>query len=161
MFYAHPFELALGFVMVISGIRAFISGESSPSINDALPEELLLAFQIISFLAGVCLLAGLALRSNAFGRTIERVGTILAAGTYGGYAAILAFTVPLWLAWSTLSTTAAVALAFWLRGKAIRKTELTILRALRAGNVTEDPHELMRRLMDSRGLDLNGQDRRA
>lgn len=153
VFYAHPFELAFGFVMFISGLRAFVSGESSPSINDTLPPAILTAFQLVSFLAGAAILAGLALRRHVFGRALERLGTILAAGTYAAYAVVLGRSLPLSLSWSTLTTVAAVSAAFYLRGRSIRKTELAILHALRASNTSTDTAELIRKLVDSRATD--------
>lgn len=152
LFYAHPFELAIGFVLFISGIRAFVSGDSSPTINDALPPAVLVTFQVVSFLAGTLILIGLPIRRKPQGRALERAGCVLAAGTYTGYGVILAFTLPLGLAWSTLSTILALAFAFWLRAKSIRKTELTIERTLRAANRASDPLDLVRRIVDSRGM---------
>jgi len=152
LFYAHPFELAIGFVLFQAGIRSFLSGESSPSINDALPSEVLLTFQIVSFLAGVCILIGLPLRTRLYGRMLERVGCLLAAGSYGVYALILGFTLPLALAWSTLSITVAIALAFYMRASAVHKTERTIERTLKAATQATDPMDLMRRIVDARGI---------
>lgn len=157
LFYAHPFELAFGFVLFVSGIRAFVSGESSAAINNALPEAALIAFQIVSFLAGSAVISGLLLRDKPFGRTLERIGCLLASGAYTGYAVILGTTLPLNLAWSTLTMVLAVASAFWFRAKAIRKTELTILRTLRAANAN-DP-DLIRRLVDSRAIDGSKEER--
>lgn len=153
VFYAHPFELALGFVLTLGGIRAVITGgDITPAVN-LLPSPVLYVFAAVSFGAGIGILLGLATRRKTFGRAIERGACWLAAGNYIGYGYIIADRFPLSDSWATVTTTLGIGLACVLRAKAIRKTELAILRALQAANTAEDDaQDLIRRLVDSRAI---------
>lgn len=160
VFYAHPFELALGFVLALSGIRAIVTGgDVTPAVN-LLPPVVLYVFQAVSFTAGVGILVGLGIRRKRFGRTLERAACWLAAGNYIGYGVVIAGKYPLADTWATLTTTIGIGLACVLRARAIRKTELAILRALRAANTAaDDADDLIRRLVDSRAIAPDGKER--
>lgn len=152
LFYAHPFELVLGFLLVLSGIRALIDGDTTPSVNAALPPSILVAFQTMSFLAGLGIMSGLILRTYATGRMLERAGLWLAVSAYGGYGIVLAGTYPMSLIWANFTTAVGIALAFGLRARALRRSELVILKVLR-NSTDADASEVMRQLIDSRASD--------
>lgn len=91
--YAHPFELAFGLALIINGFRTILTGQTAPSIDDSLPELFILLYRLLSMGAGVCIVAGVFIAGHPTtrpqGRTIERVGLWLAAGSYGSYAFVL------------------------------------------------------------------------
>ena len=39
LLYAHPFEVTLGVILVVNGVRQLATGDSSPAIDHALPPD--------------------------------------------------------------------------------------------------------------------------
>lgn len=79
----HPFELALGGVLVANGLRGF-GGKISPSLA-ALPGWLTLGYLIVSTIGGVGVVVGLLLRADSvpgFGVVLERASLFLVAASY-------------------------------------------------------------------------------
>lgn len=147
VFYAHPFELALGIVLVVNAARAFTAGDVSPALDEALPDGLRLVYQTASLLGGVGVLAGLRYRAHPRGRNLERAALIVMGCVYASFVVVLIGTYGPTLAWSSATNAAAIAAACWLRARAIRKAERVILAQLR--NAQRDP-AILRRLVDGR-----------
>lgn len=148
LFYAHPFELSLGIVLVVQGIRGLLTGDSSPAVDATLPEFPLLAYRLLNLLAGVGIVVGLLIRERALGRAVERAACWLAAGGYLAYVVLLEREYGLIgdATWN-MTTAAAVAIGCALRARAGTKTERVILATMRAANA--DPR-LLRRMVDGR-----------
>lgn len=146
VFYAHPFELALGIVLLVNGTRGLLSGDTSPAVNNALPESVLLAYAVLSIVGGAGLLLGLRWRAAPVGRGLERLALWVMCGVYSSYVVVLFATYPASTAWATGANGAAIATACLLRERAIAKTQRVILATQRA---TQDA-ESVRRLVDGR-----------
>lgn len=146
MFYAHPFELALGVVLVVNSLRAF-TGDASPALDAVLSPGLRLVYQVASFLGGVGVLVGLHFRAHPRGRNIERSAILLSGCVYASFVVVLIDTYGLALAWSSATNSAAIAGACWLRVRAISKANRVILTQLRKAQ--QDP-DTLRRLVDGR-----------
>lgn len=147
VFYAHPFELALGIVLVVNALRAFTAGDVSPALDSALPPSIRLVYQTASLLGGIGVLAGLRYRAHPPGRVIERSALILMGCVYASFVVVLVGTYGPTVAWSSATNAAAIAAACGLRARAIRKAERVILHQLRSAK--GDPAAL-RRLVDGR-----------
>jgi hypothetical protein len=79
----HPFELALGGVLVINGVRGFF-GDVSTSLA-ALPHWLVIVFLVVSTVGGAGVTVGLILRSDhlvGLGVRLERSSLFLVAASY-------------------------------------------------------------------------------
>lgn len=79
----HPFELALGGVLVVNGVRGFL-GEISPSLA-LLPEWLVMAYLVLSTIGGLGVITGLFLRADhlvGFGVRLERSSLFLVSASY-------------------------------------------------------------------------------
>lgn len=146
--FAHPFELFLSFALIVNGARTLIAGGATPAVN-RLPEVPFMVLTVVGLLGGIGMLAGLLSRTKPIGRSIERVGLWLGVSAYWGYAVTLAFTFPIAITWAPVATSTCLGLACLARERAIRKTELTILRVLRKANKDDD---LIRHIVDSRGI---------
>lgn len=148
LLYAHPFEVTLGVILVVNGVRQLATGDSSPAIDDALPPVELLLYRVAGLVGGIAILAGLATRSHAAGRTIERAGLWLVAGSYAAYLVMLVAEYGVLSdATYNLLTSTAVLLGAVFRALAIRKTERVVLAQLRALN---NDREALRQLIDGR-----------
>jgi hypothetical protein len=83
IFLTNPFEMALGGVLVLNGIRGFL-GEVSPSLA-ALPHWLTVSYLILSTLGGLGVIVGLSLRADhlvGLGVQLERASLYLVAASY-------------------------------------------------------------------------------
>jgi len=149
--YAHPFELFLSAVLVINGARPLVTRETSPAIAELSPVVVGI-LTAMGLTGGVLMLVGLLSRTKPVGRVIERVGLWLAASAYLGYAVALYGAYPLTLVWANVATAVGMGTACIARERAIRKTELTILRTLRKANRDDD---LIRKVFDARGINTS------
>jgi hypothetical protein len=126
----HPFELALGSVLAINGVRGWL-GDLSSSLLD-LPEWLTLAYLIVSTIGGVGVVAGIVLRADhlvGLGVRLERSSLFLVAASYTTLAlAILNVNGRGGL--GIALTLLVITLACILRAVAIKKASTTILHTL-------------------------------
>src|SRR5207237_6571076 len=126
---AHPFELALGGVLVANGARGF-AGEVSPSLA-LLPDWLVLAYLVVSTIGGVGVITGLTVtirRRPGFGVALERSALFLVAASYVALAAAILQANGSGGA-GVGATLSVVAAACLLRAHAIRLTAKTIFQA--------------------------------
>lgn len=147
VFYAHPFELALGVVLVVNALRAFTAGDVSPALDEALPASIRVIYQLASFLGGAGVLLGLRYRAQPRGRNLERASLVLMCAVYASFVVVLIGTYGPSVAWSTAANATAIAAACGLRARAIGKAERVIITQLRKAQ--QDPATL-RRLVDGR-----------
>lgn len=126
----HPFELALGSVLVINGIRGW-SGDLSTSLAD-LPEWLTLTYLIVSTGGGIGVVTGIVLRADhlvGLGVRLERSSLFLVAAAYFTLAiAILGANGRGGL--GIALTLMVITMACILRAVAIKKASRTILHTL-------------------------------
>ena len=121
VFYAHPFELALGAALIVNGVRGF-TGSLSPSV-DQLPQLPLALYLIVSTVGGLGVVLGLVTER----KTIERSALYLVAAAYAAYGILLVSTNG---AAGIATVAAVVAAACVLRAKAIRKAAQIVLATL-------------------------------
>ena len=140
VFYAHPFELALGAALIVNGVRGF-TGSLSPSV-DQLPQLPLALYLIVSTVGGLGVVLGLVTER----KTIERSALYLVAAAYAAYGILLVSTNGA-AGIATATVAAVVATACLLRASAIAKTERVILATLREANADPD---VLRRIVDGR-----------
>lgn len=123
VFYAHPFELALGAALIVNGVRGF-TGSLSPSV-DQLPQLPLALYLIVSTVGGLGVVLGLVTER----KTIERSALYLVAAAYAAYGILLVSTNGA-AGIATATVAAVVAAACVLRAKAIRKAAQIVLATL-------------------------------
>lgn len=134
---AHPFELGLGLVGVVNGLRTLATRETTPAVSQ-LPDAPIVALTAAGLLGGLLMLGGLLGRSKSLGRAVERAGLWLSGASYLGYTAVLLFNIPLAMSWASVTLSAILGLACLIRQHAVRKAELVILRHLRKANTDRD-----------------------
>lgn len=142
--YAHPFELSVAVVLILSAIRT----GTAPSALTAVVGVWLTGLWVAAVGAGgLAALAGLAYRAHAFGRTVERAAMYAVAGACAAYAVAIITLLPAGIAWHPAGQLLAIGAGSFLRARAIAATERVILNQLRAAN--RDAAAL-RRLVDGR-----------
>lgn len=134
----HPFELALGALLIAIAVRGALAGQVTPSIDETLPAWPRLAYQTISAGAGVGILVGLITREKwAPGRGVEKASMCLAAGAFLGYAIVLGSTLG-WVAFVNVATAIVIGVACLCRAIAIHLSERLTLNAVRHQLRTEE-----------------------
>lgn len=152
---AHPFELGLGLVGIVNGVRTIVTTQTTPAVS-ALPDAPIVALTAAGLLGGLFMLGGLLGRSRALGRSIERYGLWLAGGSYLGYCAVLWLNIPIAMSWSSITLSGILGIACLIRQHAVGKAERVILKALRTANEDHDVVALL--LFDGRaGLRPDGE----
>lgn len=122
VFYAHPFELALGAALVINGVRGIV-GDNTPSV-DALPPLPRLLYLAVSTIGGLGVVIGLWTHRKA----VERASLFLVAAAYATVGILIVATNG---TNGTVATVAAVVgAACVLRAIAIRRAALIVLATL-------------------------------
>lgn len=142
--YLHPFEVLVGFALVLIGLRNLGVGDglsAPPSILAAVGREAGVAWLAGSLLGGLGILVGVLGHSVALLRAVEKAGLYLVAGTSTAYAVALLGNVGVQAAGYSAATYAAIGGACLIRARAIRRAELATLEALRAVNDTTSPLE--------------------
>lgn len=132
--YTHPFELALGVVLVINGVRG-IANSFSPSVG-SLPLVPLILFLIVSTLGGVGVIVSFLAFKPATtgpprftGPRLERASLFLVAASYAAVAALL-IGVNGWDGFAQGLLCIVIALACILRTVAIARASKIIVRQL-------------------------------
>lgn len=133
----HPFELALGALLVVNAIRFLAFSEVTPSL-DALPLAPRLLYLTVSALGGIAVVTGLFLNDRAgkryeraaLGIALERAALFLVAASYAGLG-ILIVGVNGRAGIGTALVTTVVAAACILRTVAIRRSVQAVTRALK------------------------------
>jgi hypothetical protein len=130
----HPFELALSVALLAPPVRGLLSGLVTPTLDNTLPEAPLIAYQLISGIAGLAIMVGLLSREKwKPGRTVERAGMFIASGAFGGYAWVLILNLG-WSAFVNIVLVGIFSIACVLRGLAIQLAQVLEFRALRYAN---------------------------
>lgn len=138
--HAHPFELALGFALVINGLRGVL-GDYSPSVGD-LPAPALVLYLVVTVIGGLGTIIGLWLADditvtvNDPGKIIERASLWLVSASYAGFAVLVVYangTAGL----AAGLTAIVIAAACIFRTRAIRRAQRVILEQIQAQNHPE------------------------
>lgn len=134
----HPFELALGLVLVLILIRGLLVDQVTPSVDSTLPFWPRAAYQAASGGAGVCIVFGLLVREKwRPGKGVEQFGLWLAAGALLSYAYILGASVG-WSGFVNITMSALIGIACILRNVGLRVAELLKLSILVHSNEEND-----------------------
>lgn len=149
IFLTHPFELAIAFVLLLSGVQSVLSGAAySKVVDNAAGFVLAITWQIGIIIGSCCVLFALFARgrlnargerAKSIGRTIERVGLVLIATSFLIYVAVLGLTGAGGIGFA-LATSLAIALACIFRSIALRKTDQAVIHQLRMLNGA-DPYD--------------------
>lgn len=123
VFYAHPFELALGAALVINGVRGIV-GDNTPSV-DALPPLPRLLYLAVSTIGGLGVVIGLWTHRKA----VERASLFLVAAAYATVGILIVATNGT-NGIATATVAAVVGAACVLRAIAIRRAALIVLATL-------------------------------
>lgn len=132
LLYAHPFELALGGILVVNGIRFALDTETASRSVAELPTWALTVYILVSMAGGILTLSGLWVGERRNGRGLEASGLWMVAASYAGFGFLITALYG-GMALTTALVCAVVASACILRAKAIRRTQTIILETLREG----------------------------
>lgn len=146
--YAHPFELAFGLILTLIGIRQAGALGAQP-VGFDVPGYVDAAVVVGSILGGVSILVGLAGRTKALPRAIEKAGLYLVAGVFTAYAVALV-ALPGFAGTVTAVIELVIGVACFLRARAIGLTERVILEQLRRHNTGHADPDAIRDLVDGR-----------
>jgi len=144
-------ELGLAAALAFSGFRAILDAAATPASVNSLGACLAIIFRVASMLGGVMVFAGLLYGSTraiartapearkrarraAFGRTLERAGLWITAGSLLSYAVALVASGPTLSATLVVCVLLSVTIGCVARAIFLRRVERVILEALRKAN---------------------------
>lgn len=132
LLFAHPFEMALGGILVVNGIRFALDTQTASASVAELPPWALAVYVLVSMAGGILTLTGLWVGERRNGRGLEASGLWMVAASYAGFGFLITALYGT-LAITTALVCGVVASACILRARAIRKTQTIILETLREG----------------------------
>lgn len=152
--YAHPFELAVAVMLVVSAARLAVQRSDVLELSLVIGWAALNALGITGVVAGLfgsADLTGSRPKRRAFYRAIEKAGLYVLAGTTAAYAVLLEARLPLTESWASDIQLGAIAVACILRALAIRKAERITLEELRKAAASAEAAAAVAVVLRSRG----------